>query len=33
MADALDKIPKPDAEVEVEHPHSETAPDDFQTPA
>ena len=30
MADALDKIPKPDAEIEVEQPHSETAQDDFQ---
>jgi GTP-binding protein len=33
MADALGKIPKPDAEIEVEQPHSETAQDDFQTPA
>jgi hypothetical protein len=33
MADALDKIPKPDAEVEVEQPHSEAPQDDFHTPA
>jgi GTPase len=30
MADALDKIPKPDVEIEVEQPHSEAAQDDFK---
>ena len=33
MADALDKIPKPDAEIEVEQSHSAAAQDDFHTPA
>jgi GTP-binding protein len=31
MADALDKIPKPDAEIEVEQPHGDAAQGDFQT--
>jgi GTP-binding protein len=33
IADALDKIPKPEADVEVEQPEHEAAPDDFHTPA
>jgi len=33
IADALDKIPKPEPEVEVEQAHIDPAQDDFQTPA
>jgi GTPase len=36
MADALDKIPKPDAAIEVEHPHSDSSDagqDDLHLPA